>query len=245
MQIINALILSTIAGLSTVFGSFIVFLKIKNTEKFITFCLSFTAIIMLGISILELFPESFFTLLEKYSFISTVNKVIIIFIIGIVVIKLINKLIDNQSSLYKIGVLNMIALMLHNFPEGITTFLTSLNDINLGLKISIAIMFHNIPEGIAIASPIYIATKSRKKAIIKTFISGISEPIGALVAYIFLKDYVNPYLISFVIIVVCAIMTSLSVEKLLPEAINHRNPKILLYGFISGIIILLLTMYIL
>ncbi len=245
MEIIGALLISTIAGLSTVLGSFIVFLKIKNTDKFISFCLSFTAIIMIGISLFELFPESFFTISSRYSILFSIILVTLIFIIGIFIIKFLNKAIKYSNSLYKIGILNMIALILHNFPEGITTFMTSMHDIDIGIKISIAIMFHNIPEGIAIAAPIYCATKSKKNAIIKTFLSGISEPIGALFAYLFLKHYINDFVISLLLVIVGAIMVTISIEKLIPEANTHKSKKSLLYGFIFGIIALFISLIIL
>jgi len=245
MQIANALLISTIAGLSTVIGGLIVFLKIKNIDKFITFCLSFTATIMIGISVLELFPESFFTLLNKYTFLTTILSVALIFVIGIIIIRVINHLLKNTNNLYKIGILNMIALILHNFPEGITTFITSMHDIDIGIKIGIAIMFHNIPEGIAIAAPIYCATGNKLKAIFKTFISGLSEPLGAIFAYLFLKNYIDEYLISFLLIIVSAIMISLSLEKLLPEAMSHNSKKMLKIGLILGLIALFISLFVL
>lgn len=245
MQIINALFISTIAGLSTVIGGLVIFLKIKNIDKFITFCLSFTAVIMIGISVIELFPESFFTLLNRFSWIFTIVIVVTVFIIGIFIIKIINKLINNTDNLYKIGILNMIVLILHNFPEGITTFITSYHDLNIGISIAIAIMLHNIPEGIAIAAPIYCSTRNRKKALFKTFLSGISEPIGAIFAFIFLKRYINDTLIAFLLIIVCAIMITLSLEKLLPEAIERKSQKSLKFGFIMGFIALLVSLFIL
>ena len=245
MQIANALLISTIAGLSTVIGGLIVFLKIKNIDKFITFCLSFTATVMIGISVLELFPESFFTLLNKYTFLTTILSVILIFVIGIIIIRVINHLLKNANNLYKIGILNMIALILHNFPEGITTFITSMHDIDIGIKIGIAIMFHNIPEGIAIAAPIYCATNNKLKAISKTFISGLSEPLGAIFAYLFLKNYIDEYLISFLLIIVSAIMISLSLEKLLPEAMSHNSKKMLKMGLILGLMALFISLFVL
>lgn len=245
MQIINALLISTIAGLSTVIGGLVIFFRIKNIDKFITFCLSFTAVIMIGISVIELFPESFFTLSKNYSMFLTIIIILIVFILGIFIIRLTNKLINNSDNLYKIGILNMIVLILHNFPEGITTFITSYHDLNIGISIAIAIMLHNIPEGVAIAVPIYCSTKSKKKALLKTFLSGISEPIGALFAFIFLKNYINDVLIAFLLIVVCAIMITLSIEKLLPEAINRKSDKSLKMGFIIGIIVLFVSLFIL
>lgn len=244
MQIVNALLISTLAGLSTVIGSFIVFFNIKNINKFITFCLSFTATVMIGISIIELFPKAFITLIYKYSFLTSSLITLMIFILGKELIKILSKLLQDEDNLYKIGILNMIALILHNFPEGITTFITSMYDLNIGIKISIAIIFHNIPEGIAIAVPIYCATKSKKKAIKKTLLSGLSEPLGAIFSYIFLKNYINDYLIAFLLIIVCAIMISLSIEKLLPESIDYNEKKYLKIGILIGIIVLLVSLFV-
>ena len=120
---------------------------------------------------------------------------ILMILIGYLLNTCINKKIAekgfNSSNLYRVGILSMIALMIHNLPEGILTFLSSSVDIKLGLKLSIAIMLHNIPEGIAIAVPIYYSTGSRGKAVINTLISGLSEPIGALLAYLFLYKYIT------------------------------------------------------
>ena len=222
MQIINALLISTIAGLSTVIGGLVIFFRIKNIDKFITFCLSFTAVIMIGISVIELFPESFFTLSKNYSMFLTIIIILIVFILGIFIIRLTNKLINNSDNLYKIGILNMIVLILHNFPEGITTFITSYHDLNIGISIAIAIMLHNIPEGVAIAVPIYCSTKSKKKALLKTFLSGISEPIGALFAFIFLKNYINDVLIAFLLISTGSFLPSsyTSIPSCLPSCFN-------------------------
>ena len=226
MQIINALIISTLAGISTVIGSFIVFLNIKRSDKFISFCLSFTAVIMIGISIFELFPSSFIFLLNKYSFITLLIIISTLFIMGKGSISIINKMINNSNNLYKIGILNMIVLILHNFPEGITTFATSINDINLGIKICFIIMLHNIPEGIIIAAPIYYSTRSKLKAISKTLLSGVSEPIGALFGYIILKDYINEYIISFLLMIVSVLMIVLSIEYILPEVFKYKSSRV-------------------
>ena len=243
MQIINALIISTLAGISTVIGSFIIFLNIKSSDNFISFCLSFSAIIMLGISIFELFPSSFIFLLNKYSFIILLIIISTLFIMGKGSINIINKMINNSNNLYKIGILNMIILILHNFPEGITTFATSINNINLGIKISFAIMLHNIPEGIVIAYPIYYSTGSKLKAINKTLLSGISEPIGALFGYIILKDYINEYMISFLFIIVSILMIVLSIEYILPETYKYKNNKYIILGLILGILVVGLSLF--
>lgn len=120
-----------------------------------------------------------------------------------------------------------------------------MHDINIGIKIGIAIMFHNIPEGIAIAAPIYCATGNKFKALSKTFISGLSEPLGAIFAYLFLKNYIDEYLIAFLLIIVSAIMISLSIEKLFPEAMSHNSKKALKFGLILALVALFISLFIL
>jgi ZIP family zinc transporter len=198
---------------------------------------------MIGISITDLIPESLFVLL-KYNLTKGILISIISFIIGIILIKIlsikINKAKLNNESLYKLGILNMIALMLHNFPEGIATFLSSMQDINLGIKLSIAIMLHNIPEGISIAVPIYYSTHNKFEAIKKTFISGLAEPIGAILSFILLKNYITSELISIILLIVAGIMITISIEDIYPEALKYKENKSIISGLLLGLITILI-----
>ena len=246
MEIIGPLLVSTIAGLSTVLGALIIFFRIKenNINRFISFCLSFSLAIMIGISITDLIPSSLEVLLT-----TNLNKGIIFamisFLMGVFSIKVlisnIDRLKDNTNNLYKLGILNMLALMLHNFPEGIATFLSSYQDINLGIHLGIAIMFHNIPEGISIAVPIYYATKNKKEAIKKTFISGLAEPLGAILAFILFKNFITSEFISLILIFVAGIMITISIEEIFPESLKYKENKSIIFGLLFGIIIILIN----
>lgn len=246
MHFFIPLFISTIAGLSTTIGSLIIFFKIKskNINKFITFCLSFSIAIMIGISITDLIPVSFYSLTYN-NFIKGVFTSLISFIIGIILIRFLTRLIDKQKedeiSLYKLGILNMIALMLHNFPEGIVTFLSAYQNIELGIKLGIAIMLHNIPEGISIAVPIYYATKSKKKAIKKAFLSGIAEPLGAIIAFLFLKNFITDSLISLILILVAGIMITISIEDIYPEVKKYRENNFFYLGITLGFLLILIN----
>lgn len=245
MEIIGALLVSTIAGLSTVLGGLVIFFKFKsdNINKFITASLSFSLAIMIGISITDLIPESTYILLLHHGIGKGIIYSILAFLIGIILIKYLNKLIAkakiNKNDLYKLGLLNMLALILHNFPEGIATFMSSYKDMSLGLKLSLAIAFHNIPEGISIAVPIYYATGSKREAILKTFMSGIAEPIGAIIAYIFLSKYITDSLISIILILVGGIMITLAIEVILPKAKEYNIKRYLYLGIIIGTVLVL------
>lgn len=246
MQILLPLLISTIAGLSTTLGALVIFLKIKekNITKFITFCLSFSIAIMIGISITELIPESLFQLVNENMGKGIITS-FISFIIGMLLIKVFTILIDKQkkntTNLYKLGILSMLALMLHNFPEGIATFLSAYQDMDLGIKLGIAIMLHNIPEGISIAVPIYYSTNNKKEAIKKAFLSGLAEPLGAILAFLLFKNFITNTFISIILLLVAGIMITISIEEIYPEIRKYKEQKLFYFGMITGIVLLIIN----
>ena len=246
-NVLYSFIISTIAGLSTLIGFLFIFIKPNNISKFLSISLSFSAMVMILISIFDLIPESFFTLLEKYSYLCIFLS-IIVFLSGVIIIKLINKLINHLekkgSSLYKLGIISAIVLIMHNVPEGIITFLTNENNIGLGIRIALAITLHNIPEGICIAVPIYYSTKSIKKALKTTLISGLSEPLGALLAYLFISKFVTSEILAFLLILVAGIMITLAIDEIMKESIKYseKNNKFIYIGLFLGIIFFVISM---
>lgn len=242
-------IISTIAGLSTLLGALVIFIKIKeeNINKFITFSLAMSLSVMISVSVIELIPDSLTIFSTNYSFLKGFILASIPFLCGYILIRIISKYtkVGEGSKLLKLGVLSSLALFLHNLPEGIATFMSAYYDINLGITLGIAIMLHNIPEGIAIAVPIYYATGDRKKAIKYTLLSGLSEPIGSLLAYIVLHKYINDVLISIVLLVVAGIMITLSIEEMFPASKKYNCDKNLSIGLIVGVVLVLLTHFIL
>ena len=245
MREIIALIITTIAGLSTVIGGCIVFFKIKNKEKFISFCLSFSLSVMITISIIDLLPSSFIELNSNFSLIKSIIITVVLFIVGAILVSILDRNIkvnkSKDSNLFKLGILNMIALMLHNFPEGIATFMTSYSDLSIGISLSLAIMMHNIPEGISIAVPLYYSTGKKGRGILYTFISALAEPLGAIVAFLFLKQYINMLTISYVLIIVAGIMITISINELFPEAIKYNESKQIKLGMLLGVVVILIN----
>ena len=245
MREIIALIITTIAGLSTVIGGCIVFFKIKNKEKFISFCLSFSLSVMITISIIDLLPSSFIELNSNFSLIKSIIITVVLFMVGAILVSILDRNIkvnkSKDSNLFKLGILNMIALMLHNFPEGIATFMTSYSDLSIGISLSLAIMMHNIPEGISIAVPLYYSTGKKGRGILYTFISALAEPLGAIVAFLFLKQYINMLTISYVLIIVAGIMITISINELYPEAIKYNERKQIKLGMLLGVVIILIN----
>lgn len=244
---IYAFIISSIAGISTLIGFIFIYFKPKNVNRFISVSLSFSATLMILISIFDLIPESFFNILFKYNLIGFVLS-FLSFLIGIILIKCSSKILNNMkekgSSLYKLGIISAIVLMMHNIPEGIITFLTANNDLSLGIKVAVAITLHNIPEGICIAVPIYYSTKSKWKAFKTTLISGLSEPIGAILAYLFLYRFISHEILNLIFIFVAGIMITLAIDEIFKESINYSNNRnsYIVIGILVGILFFVLSM---
>ena len=144
----------------------------------------------------------------------------------------------NGLKLYKLGVITMLTIIIHNIPEGIVTFITTTNNIKLGLILTIAIALHNIPEGISISIPIYYSTNSKIKAFIYTLISGLSEPLGAIICYLFLYKYINNAILGITYSIIAGIMINISINELYKEA-SSCNKKDTINYFILGVIIMI------
>lgn len=235
MKILLPFIITFIAGLSTVLGCFAIYIKPKNVNKFISASLSFSATVMILISITDLIPTSFFNILENVRVGRALLFMVLAFFLGSFLINIIDKKIDkykNDNNLYKVGIMSAIVLMLHNLPEGVATFLSSYTDLSLGLNLGLSIMAHNIPEGICIAVPLYYSTKSKSRAVKATLFSGLSEVFGALIAFLFLSKFVTEVLISFILIGVSGIMISLAINELYKEARKYNSNKYFYLGII-------------
>ncbi len=128
--------------------------------------------------------------------------------------------------------------------EGIATFMTAYNDISMGISLGIAIALHNIPEGIGISVPIYYSTGKKSRGVILSLLSGLAEPLGAIMAYLILKNFINERLISITLIFVAGIMITLAIEEMLPETNKYNKPIHNLFGLIIGIILVLINLLI-
>lgn len=242
-KILLSFLTTTLAGLSTILGVIPCYFNEKNKEKIIAFSLSFSSGVMICISIFSLIPESANLIIKNFSNIFTLLTVFSFTILGIFLSKTIDKKIEStlsKNKLYKLGIISIIALMLHNIPEGITTFISTNANTKLGLTLSFAIALHNIPEGISIAVPIYYSTKNRKKAILYTAISGFSELFGAIIAYIFLAKYINDFILSLILGITAGIMVHISIYELLPTSIDYKKKKVTIIAFIIGFATMLL-----
>lgn len=252
MNSINmAFLLTTLAGLSTMLGVIPIFIKLRDENQIITASLAFAAGVMICVSITDLIPESILMLENYYNGFITVLLVFLFLLIGIVVSSFIDKVFptnpivsNSHVSLYKVGIISMVAIILHNLPEGIATFISTTKDTSLGISLAVAIALHNIPEGISISVPIYYSTKSKIKAIFYTFISAMSEPLGAILTYLFLFPFINNVVLGLLFAFIAGIMIQISLTELIPTAQNYSYPKITKIFFIIGVIFMLVKFFI-
>lgn len=243
----KGLIISIIAGLSTLLGLFftINFKNNKYNQKIITISLSIAFIYMILVSLFDLFPESLKNLSNK-PFLAVFLYILINYTIIKLILKISHKIKKSkveEGELYFLGFINMISLLLHNIPEGIITCISTNYNFKLGLKISLSIIIHNIPEGIAIAVPIYYATKKRSRALLFLVISSLGEIVGAIFSLILLKNKINNQIIGYTLISISVLMISIAVEEIFFK-IKDKNKKNIIIGLSIGLILFLINILI-
>jgi ZIP family zinc transporter len=257
-QIAFAFLLTVIAGLSTGIGSLIALLAKKTNKNFLSVSLGFSAGIMIYVSFMEMMPQSLKELSTVFGEKSGTLYLILAFFAGIIFINLIDFLIPEQinpheaheveemqknTQLKRAGIMVAISIAIHNFPEGIATFTSALGSLDIAIPITVAIAIHNIPEGIAVAVPIYHATGSRKKAFWYSFLSGLSEPVGALIAFLFLSHFWTPSLNGLILAAVSGIMVFISLDELLPTAEKYGKHHLSIIGVVSGMLVMALSLF--
>jgi ZIP family zinc transporter len=260
-NVLMAFSLTLMAGLATGIGSALAFFSKHTNTKFLSLALGFSAGVMIYVSFVEIFFKAQESLTEAVGAESAEWYTVAGFFGGILLTALIDKLVPSVENphelhhieemepnqkcpkkLMRMGILSALAIGIHNFPEGIATFLSALHDPTMGMTLATAIAIHNIPEGIAVSVPIYFATKSRKKAFWYSFLSGTSEPIGALLAYLVLKPYLTPVMFGVVFSSVAGIMVFISLDQLLPGAEEYGEHHLAIYGLVSGMAIMALSL---
>lgn len=258
-EIFFAFLLTTIAGLSTGIGSLISLIAKKTNTNFLSLSLGFSAGIMLYVSFMEMMPEALSNLSSIYGEKKGTLFLILAFFIGIGVINLIDFLIPESVNPHEVqgvedmdvknramkrtGIVVAMSIAIHNFPEGIATFTSALTSMDVAIPITVAIAIHNIPEGIAVAVPIYHATGSKKRAFWYSFLSGLSEPLGALIAYLFLMNYWTPAINGVVLAAVSGIMVFISLDELLPSAEKYGKHHLSIIGLVSGMFVMAVSLY--
>ena len=243
-----ALLLTSIAGLSTGIGSAIAYFIKKPKMGYLSFFLGFSSGVMIYISFVELMPLALEGAGEMWSFIG--------FFIGIIFIGLIDIFIPDaqnphhfkapsqiaglrkDETLMRTGLFTALAIGIHNFPEGMAAFEAALTDVKLGIITTVAIAIHNIPEGISVSVPIFYATGDKNKAFIYSFLSGLAEPIGAIIGFSILMPYWSDGLQASLLAFVAGIMVYISIDELLPMAHRYGQGHTVILGVVFGMFIM-------
>jgi len=265
-SVLYALGLTLFAGLATGVGSLIAFFTSRTNTKFLSFALGFSAGVMIYVSLVDLFVKAKSALVTELGMRQGYMLTIIGFFGGMLLIALIDKLIPKQGNphevrmvedlqrgplsgdyakLMKLGIFTALAIGIHNFPEGIATFVSALIDPHLGLAIASAVAIHNIPEGIAVSVPIFYATGNRKKAFKLSFLSGLAEPVGAFVAYLLFMPFLNDVMFGIIFAGVAGVMVFISLDELLPAARKYDEAHSSIYGVVLGMIVMAVSLVLL
>ncbi len=245
-NVLTAIIMTAIAGLSTGIGGLTVYCSKKMNKKFLSFTLGISAGVMIYISFVELFAKAGTGLGVIYGEIlgAIINAVAFFFGIGFVA--LVDRLIpdgavkksDGTGKLMRTGMITAVALSVHNFPEGMATFVSALQSPSLAVPIVVAIAIHNIPEGIAVAVPIFYGTKNRNKAFLYSLLSGLTEPLGAVIGYLILMPFMNETVNCVIFSVVAGIMVFIAVDELLPAAQEYGEHNLSVLGLVVGMMVM-------
>ena len=143
-----------------------------------------------------------------------------------------------RSKLLRMGVFSAVALFIHNFPEGLATFLGALENPKVGVSIAVAIAIHNIPEGLAVSAPVFFATRSRSKAFWASLLSGMAEPLGGLMGFYLFRSFPNPLIFGLVFAAVAGVMVYVSLDELLPAATGYGNHRLAIASLIAGMFVM-------
>ena len=252
-----AFALTLFAGLSTGIGSGIAFVARRTNTRFLSVSLGFSAGVMLYVSFVEILPKAQASLLIPYGARGGAWAAVLAFFAGIGLIAIVDQLVPkagnpheahrleelgegggDRAGLARMGMLMALAIAIHNFPEGLATFMAALQEPRLGVPIAVAVAIHNIPEGIAVSIPVYYATGSRKKAFLLSFLSGLAEPAGALIGYFLLKRFLSDALFGLVFAAVAGIMVFISLDELLPTAEKYGEHHLCIGGVVAGMAVM-------
>ena len=260
-NLVLAFALTALAGLSTGIGSLLAFFTRRTNRTFLSMALGFSAGVMIYVSLVEIFVKAQDSLVQVHGAHRGAWLTVGAFFGGILVIAIIDRMIpsyenpheahaieemqrsvSSDARLMRMGVFTALAIAIHNFPEGLATFFGVLQDPAVGIAITVAIAIHNIPEGVSVAVPIFFATGSRRRAFWLSFLSGVSEPVGALIGYTILRPFFSATIFGLLFASVAGIMVFVSLDELLPTAKEYGTGHVAIYGIIVGMAVMALSL---
>ena len=253
------------AGLATGIGSTIAFFAKTTNKGFFAISMGFSAGVMIYLSFVEILPKSTGYISEYFSEVQAAAFAAAALVAGLILMAVIDALVPSganphentqvellgqaapnssgvtekqNQALLRMGLFVALAIAIHNFPEGLATFLLVLDDPEIGIALAIAVAMHNIPEGIAVSVPVYYATKSKLKAFRLSFLSGLAEPAGAVIGYLILAQFLNHLVLGVIFAMVAGVMIFLAIDTLLPTARNSARGHLTVYGVIAGMAVM-------
>ena len=247
-----AILFSFLAGASTGIGGLLAFLVRKDNFALLAIGLGFSAGVMVYVSFMEMLPQAQYILTHEYGptkggWLSTG-----LFFSGVGVAYLIDHFmpshhvhadaLEQKNRLKQVGLFTALALAIHNFPEGLATFMATLENATLGISVAVAVGVHNVPEGIAVALPIYHATGSKVKAFGYSALSGLTEPIGALIGFVAFKTWLQESTLGVLFAGVAGMMVYISLDELLPTAHEYGEGHAVIGGIVAGMAVMSVTL---
>ncbi len=267
--VVFAFLLTLAAGLSTGIGSALGLMNRRFSPRVLTLALSFSAGVMLYVSFVEIFPKARDSLTAALGPGLGYAATVAAFFAGMGAIALVDQLLPRHDSplgsalqagegrqvalehtrraeLMRTGLFSALAIAIHNFPEGLATFIGALSNPRLGIGIAIAIAIHNIPEGLAVSAPIYFATGSRRQAFWISLASGLAEPVGAVIGYVFLRAVLNDLVLGLVFASVAGVMIYICLDELLPTAQRMASQhQLMIGGVLAGMVVMSISLVLL
>lgn len=253
--------LTAFAGLCTGIGSAMAFFTRHTNKSFLSVALGFSAGVMIYVSMIEIFVKARNALGARFGDTQGYWITVASFFGGMLLVALIDRFVPSYENphethtveeiqtplkgdkgLLRMGMLSALAIAIHNFPEGLATFTAAVKDPSLGIGIAVAIAIHNIPEGIAVSVPVYYATGSRRKAFVMSFLSGLSEPVGALLGYLIFRTIFNDVVFGVIFAGVAGIMVFISLDQLLPTAEKYGRHHLSIYGLVTGMVVMAVSL---
>lgn len=264
-SLVEPMLLTLFAGLATGVGSLIAFVSKTTNKSFFAATLGFSAGIMIFVSFVEMYDSARVALVSLFGVKKGTIIVTIAFFVGVLFIALIDYLIPEDENphevkeieatnrentlefkkahaLRRMGMTTALVIAIHNFPEGFATFMAGTQELSIAMSVAIAIAIHNIPEGIAVSVPIYFATGSKKKAFLYSAASGLAEPIGGILGYLFFSQFFSNTILHLVFAFVAGIMVFIAIDELLPAAESYGKHHFSIYGFVLGMLFMSISL---
>jgi ZIP family zinc transporter len=237
--------LTLAAGLATGIGSLLAFFTRQTGVRRFSFFLGVSTGLLLWTAFRQMLPRAEANLGSSLHAMAA-------FFGGFLLIALIDKLVPDfgnphepqliedlkeNPAFRRTGMPAALAIAVHSFPEGLAIFIVALHaPAPVAIGAAVALALHNIPEGIAASLPIYHATGSRAKACGFSSLTGLAEPLGALIVYTLLYRFMSGAALDLLTAAAAGIMVFIALDGLLPAARVYGKYHHAVWGVLTGML---------